>query len=61
MPQIKEPIDGYLTQGENIADNGGLKESFKAYETWLASNPNADENLPGIRGKINIKSVVIKY
>lgn len=47
LPQIKVPIDGYLTQGENIADNGGLKESFRAYQTWLSHNPQADECLPG--------------
>lgn len=47
LPQIKVPIDGYLTQGENIADNGGLKESFRAYQAWLNQNPQADECLPG--------------
>lgn len=47
LPQIKVPIDGYLTQGENIADNGGLKESFRAYQEWLSRHPEADESLPG--------------
>ncbi|XP_050308088.1 neprilysin-4 isoform X2 [Anthonomus grandis grandis] len=48
LPQIKAPIDGYMTQGENIADNGGIKESFRAYKTWLKNNPKADEILPGM-------------
>ncbi|XP_066245924.1 neprilysin-4-like [Euwallacea similis] len=48
LPQIRVPIDGYLTQGENIADNGGLKESFKAYEAWLRRNEASDETMPGL-------------
>ncbi|KAH1027114.1 hypothetical protein HUJ05_000682 [Dendroctonus ponderosae] len=48
LPQIKMPIDGYLTQGENIADNGGIKQSFRAYQEWLSRHPGADESLPGL-------------
>lgn len=46
LPEVKIPLNGYLTQGENIADNGGLKQSFRAYERWLRDNPDADETLP---------------
>ncbi|XP_066145101.1 neprilysin-4-like isoform X2 [Euwallacea fornicatus] len=48
LPQIRVPIDGYLTQSENIADNGGLKEAFKAYEAWLHTNEATDETMPGL-------------
>lgn len=39
-------VNGKSTLGENIADNGGIRESFYAYQDWAASND--DVYLPGL-------------
>ena len=44
-------INGKLTLGENIADNGGLVSSFRAYNAWRSQQGAGFEEprLPGLR------------
>lgn len=48
VTEVGMQIDGVNTQGENIADNGGIKQAFKAYERWLSIHGDKDEVLQGI-------------
>ncbi|XP_050682968.1 neprilysin-4-like [Leptidea sinapis] len=48
VPEVNMKLDGINTQGENIADNGGVKQAFHAYLNWLQGHDAEDETLPGL-------------
>uniref|UniRef100_A0A0A9W738 Membrane metallo-endopeptidase-like 1 n=3 Tax=Lygus hesperus TaxID=30085 RepID=A0A0A9W738_LYGHE len=47
LEQVDQFVNGRMTQGENMADNGGLKQSFRAYKKWVSRN-GEEPRLPGI-------------
>ncbi|XP_074655291.1 neprilysin-like isoform X4 [Tubulanus polymorphus] len=55
VPSINMNLNGIQTQGENIADNGGLKQAYQAYRDWVktARNGIEESRLPGLEHLTN--------
>ncbi|CAJ0933286.1 unnamed protein product, partial [Mesorhabditis belari] len=60
VPHTSLRVNGKLTQGENIADNGGVKEAFRAYQKYIKSN-GPEDRLPGLQEYTNEQIFFLSY
>ncbi|RWS03047.1 neprilysin-2-like protein, partial [Dinothrombium tinctorium] len=47
LKDVELNINGKMTQGENIADNGGLKQAYRAFRKWVEKH-GTEPLLPGL-------------
>ncbi|KJH52617.1 peptidase family M13 [Dictyocaulus viviparus] len=60
VPKTIFKVNGKLTQGENIADNGGVKEALKAYQKYVAHH-GEEPRLPGLQQFTNTQIFFLSY
>ncbi|XP_011499234.1 PREDICTED: neprilysin-1 [Ceratosolen solmsi marchali] len=60
IPEVNKYIDGQLTLDENIADNGGLREAYHAYQIWKTKHKK-ESLLPGFTHLTHDQLLFLSY
>uniref|UniRef100_A0A913IE97 Neprilysin n=1 Tax=Strongyloides stercoralis TaxID=6248 RepID=A0A913IE97_STRER len=61
VPDTGLKINGVLTQGENIADNGGIKGAFRAYKNYIKRLGHDEPRIPGFEKYSNDQIFFMSY
>ncbi|MFH4979232.1 hypothetical protein AB6A40_005941 [Gnathostoma spinigerum] len=54
-------LNGRLSVGENIADNGGIKTALMAYKSWLGNSSVPEPALPGFQNYTSEQMFFLAY
>ncbi|VDO82054.1 unnamed protein product [Haemonchus placei] len=54
-------LNGQLSLGENIADNGGVKTAFNAYKAWRSNTSMEEPALPGFQNFTSEQMFFLAY
>ena len=57
QPELK--LNGKLTLGENIADNGGIKQTYTAYKAYESKHPGTEK--PAVEGMTNDQLLFVAF
>lgn len=57
----KIPLNSKLTIGEDVADAGGMAQSYRAWKTLVAAQDGSDQLLPGLDGYTREQLFFIAY
>ncbi|KAK6738801.1 hypothetical protein RB195_020730 [Necator americanus] len=60
VPEIGLNVNGKLTQGENIADNGGVRQAFRAYKNYLRKH-GEEKRIKGLEKYNNEQMFFLGY
>ncbi|CAJ0606418.1 unnamed protein product [Cylicocyclus nassatus] len=61
VPETGLNINGILTQGENIADNGGVKIAYRAYQNYLQKHGGEEKRVEGLEQFSNEQMFFLGY
>ncbi|CAJ0604474.1 unnamed protein product [Cylicocyclus nassatus] len=61
VPGTNLSINGEVTQVENIADNGGVKQAYKAYKAYLQRNGGEEPRIKGLEKYNNDQMFFLGY
>jgi len=61
FPQLGMHVNGNLTLGENIADNGAISQAYQAYKNFQLKQGKEEQKLPGLQKYTNDQMFFISW